>query len=343
MCPSYRGLNAHRPAGRRRPAPFDACRSHGEAGSRADVSGASRSLPTRVLRRFPPLLRTTLLGAAILVGCGGGDPQHDRPRTAVTVRGSDTMVILAQHWAEGLRHVRPDIAIQVTGGGTGTGIAALMNGTADLATASRPMTREEQAQLAARRGGKVHEWEVAVDAVAVYVREDNPVTALSLPDLANIYRGQLASWRDVGGADRPFVLYSRENSSGTYAYFKEHVLRGLDFAAEAQSLPGTAAIIHAVRRDAGGIGFGGIGFGAGVRALAIGTDTRAPVPPTLETAMDGRYPLARYLYLYAVGEPSDAVRQFVAFARSPVGQRAVERVGYFPLPSPSQHAALEGG
>lgn len=271
---------------------------------------------------------------------GGGDPAgaaSDPSRgaaeaTTLTIRGSDTMVILAQRWAEAYMAEHEGTTLQVSGGGSGTGIAALINGTADIATASREMKERERVQIRDRQGASAHGTRVALDAVAVYVRSDNPVPSLSVVQLSQIFRGQVSDWSAVGGGAMPMVLYSRENNSGTYAYFKERVLDDLDFAQSAQTLPGTSAVIHAVSRDPGGIGYGGIAYAEGVRAVRIAAEDGTPVEPTMANVLGGAYPLSRHLRLYTVGEPSGLAADFIAFALSEAGQSIVDGVGYYPLP-----------
>jgi len=272
-----------------------------------------------------PLAILLALSAA---ACSGDGDAAGR----VSVRGSDTMVILTQRWAEHYMRAHPEATIQVTGGGSGTGLAALINGTTDIATASRTITERERRNLRRNRDAEAHAVPVAIDAVAVYVHEDNPVASLTLAQLSAIYRGRIDDWRDVGGPPGRIVLYSRENSSGTYAYFKERVLEDRDFASEAQTLPGTAAVIHAVSRDPSGIGYGGIGFGGGVRAVPIATEGGDPVAPSAQSALDGRYPLARPLLVYTAGEPRGTAADFIAWTRGPRGQSLVEAAGYYPLP-----------
>jgi phosphate transport system substrate-binding protein len=280
----------------------------------------------------------------MLGGCSGshGDVQGrgDRATSAagrqtLTIKGSDTMVILAQRWAQAFMDQDHAVAVQVSGGGSGTGIAALINGTTDLANASRPMTDREEAQVHESRGADPRETPVALDALAVYVQKDNPIETLTLAQLKGIFRGQITRWSELGGPDRPIILYSRENNSGTYAYFKEHVLEDEDFATTAQTLPGTAAVINAVSRDVNGIGYGGIAYAEGVRTVPVSREGEAPVEPTMANATSGRYPLARYLYVYTAGAPSGLAARYIEFVRSPEGQRIVEGVGYYPLPAPS--------
>lgn len=284
--------------------------------------------------------------AALVLACSGGHGVDRAGGAAgasrtLSIRGSDTMVILVQRWAEAYMAADRGAVIQVAGGGSGTGIAALVHGTTDIAASSRRIRDQERAAIAARRGAEVHEVPVALDAIAIYVHRDNPIASLALEDLARIYRGRVRRWSEVGGPDRPIVLYSRENSSGTYAYFKERVLGDLDFAAEAQTLPGTAAVIHAVSRDPRSIGYGGIGYGEGVRTLAIANGGSPPIAPSLENATRGAYPLARHLYLYTVGEPSGLSADFLEWVRSPQGQRLVEETGFYPLPGPPEQASAE--
>lgn len=271
---------------------------------------------------------------------GGGSGQQPAGGGTLTIKGSDTMVILAQRWAERFMQKNAGTTVQVSGGGSGTGIAALINGTADIATSSRPIKDRERGQIrAARNGADAVETRVALDALAVYVHRSNPVTSLTLPQLAQIYRGQVTNWNQVGGPDRAIVLYSRENNSGTYAYFKEHVLDDADFAANAQTLPGTAAVINAVTRDEGGIGYGGIAFAEGIKILPIAGEDGTPVEPTMENATSNRYPISRYLHLYTIGQPAGTARQFIDFALSPEGQQLVDNVGYYPLPREAAQVA----
>ncbi len=290
-----------------------------------------------MLRRKGILLGA-LLSIAALGACSGGHGEQpsgggEQGGGTLTIKGSDTMVILAQRWAEQYMREHAGTTIQVSGGGSGTGIAALINGTTDIADASRPIKETESRQIAQRRGSPPYEARVALDALAVYVNDQNPVRSLSIPQLARIFRGEVRNWSEVGGPDMLIVLYSRENNSGTYAYFKEHVLEDRDFAQTTQTLPGTAAVINAISQDRAGIGYGGIGYAAGVQTLAIASDGGQPVEPTMENATSGRYPLARYLNMYTVGEPTGLAAQFIAWVRSPEGQQLVEAVGYYPLPS----------
>jgi len=250
----------------------------------------------------------------------------------ITVKGSDTMVILGQRWAEVFMSKNPGLTIQVTGGGSGTGIAALINGTTDICEASRPMKDSEKADVKAKRGKDVLELPVAVDGLAVYVNEANPLTELTLAQIKSIYTGAVKNWKDVGGSDQKIILYSRENNSGTYVYFKEHVLENGDYYPTAQTLPGTAAVINAVAKDQRGIGYGGIAYGKGIKHLNIKKDANSPaIAPTMENVLAAKYPISRYLYWYIAGPPQGDARKLVDWVYSKEGQEIVEKVGYYPL------------
>jgi len=252
----------------------------------------------------------------------------------ITVKGSDTLVILAQKWAEVYMGKNPATKIQVTGGGTGTGFAALQNQTTDLCNASRKARAKEIENCIKAFGKRPTEYKVALDGLSVYVSADNSVKELSLPQLELIFTGKIRNWKEVGGNDAPITVYSRENSSGTYEFFKEHVLKGKDFAASAQTMPGTAAVLQAVAKDKNGIGYGGAAYGAGAKHLAIKKDDASPaIEPSEETVVKGTYPIWRYLFIY-VNPALDKgdVAAYLNWIRSDDGQKVVKDVGYFPLP-----------
>ena len=250
----------------------------------------------------------------------------------ITVKGSDTLVILGQRWAEVYMQKNPGVSIQVTGGGSGTGIAALINGTTQVAESSRRMKDKEIADLKAKRGKDALELPVAVDGLAVYVHESNPLSELTLAQIKAIYTGAVKNWKEVGGRDERILLYSRENNSGTYVYFKEHVLENADYYPTAQTLPGTAAVINAVAKDPRGIGYGGIAYGKGIKHLRVKKDANSPgVEPSMENVLSGRYPISRFLYWYLAGPPSGDLLAFAQWVVSKEGQEVVEKVGYYPL------------
>ena len=253
----------------------------------------------------------------------------------VTVKGSDTMVILAQKWAEVYMGQKPGIKIQVTGGGSGTGFAALQNKTTDLCNASRKIKSAEISKCLEAFGKRPTEYKVALDGLSVYVSAENPVKELTVEQLELIFTGKTKNWKEVGGPDAPITVYSRENSSGTYEFFKEHVLKGKDFAASAQTMPGTAAVLQAVAKDKNGIGYGGAAYGAGAKHLAIKKDdASAAIEPTEENVVNGTYPIWRHLYIY-VNPALDKgdIATYLSWIRSDAGQKVVKEVGYFPLPA----------
>jgi phosphate transport system substrate-binding protein len=271
-----------------------------------------------------------LLGALAAVTSAGAQAGN------ITVKGSDTLVILAQKWAETYMRSHPDVKIQVSGGGSGIGFAALQNQTTDLCDASRKAKASEIANCMKTFGGKRPvEYKVALDGLSVYVNGQNPIKELTLDQLKDIFTGKVKNWKAFGGPDAPITVYSRENSSGTYEFYKEHVLKGSDFAASAQTMPGTAAILQAVSKDKNGIGYGGGAYGAGAKHLAIKKDESSPaIEPTEENIVNGTYPIWRYLYVY-VNPALDKgeIGAYLKWIRSDDGQKTVKDVGYFPLPA----------
>jgi phosphate transport system substrate-binding protein len=273
--------------------------------------------------------RTIVSLAAMGLALGGLLPSL--AAAAATVKGSDTMVILAQRWAEEYMKANPGRKVQVTGGGSGVGIAALINGTTDIADASRAMKDDEKAKVRDRYNVMPTETAVAKDGVTIYVNEASSVQQLTIDQLHKIFAGDITSWKDVGGPDAPVVLYSRENSSGTYVFFKENVLKGDDYASNAQTLPGTAAVVNAVAKEKNGIGYGGAAYAKGVRELkVVGADGQGYLP-TAENVAAGKYPLSRPLFMYTRGKPAGEAAQFVAYCLSPEGQAIATKVGYFPV------------
>ncbi len=267
----------------------------------------------------------------IAIGCGKG-PGTETGSKAITIKGSDTMVILGQRWAETYMGEHAGLRVQVTGGGSGTGIAALINGGTDICEASRPMKDKEKDLVKARHGKDVKEIPVALDGIGIYVNQSNDIPFLTQAQLKGIYTGKITSWRDVGGKEAKIVAYSRENNSGTYVFFKEHVLANEDYAREIQTLPGTAAIVNAVSKDAASIGYGGIAYASGIKAVPIKKDDASEaIPASLQTVQGNQYPLSRNLFFYTVGEPSGEVKSFIDWVLGTEGQKICEAVGYYPL------------
>ncbi|HXI11519.1 MAG TPA: phosphate ABC transporter substrate-binding protein [Thermoanaerobaculia bacterium] len=250
----------------------------------------------------------------------------------VTIKGSDTMVIMNAKLAEAFMAKGPGRNLQVTGGGSGVGIAALLNGTTDIAAASRPMKVSEIDKLKARFASRGVEIPIARDGLAVYLHASNPVKELTMQQLREIYTGKMTNWKQIGGKDATIIIYSRENSSGTYVYFKDNVLMGKDFSPRAQTLQGTAAVVNAISKDPNGIGYGGAAYAKGIRFAGVKKDANTPAyTPSLVTVRSGQYPITRFLYLYSRAAPKGVAKGFVDFALSPEGQQIVSKVGYFPV------------
>jgi phosphate transport system substrate-binding protein len=252
----------------------------------------------------------------------------------ITVKGSDTLVILAQKWAEVYMAKNPQTKIQVTGGGSGVGFAALQNKTTDLADASRKIKPAEIAACVKAFGKRPTEYKVALDGLSVYVNESNPIGELTIEQLGGIFTGRIKNWKEVGGNDAPIVIYSRENSSGTYEFFKEHVLKGTDFASSAQTMQGTSVLLQAVAKEKNGIGYGGAAYGAGAKHIKVKKDeSSAGVEPTEETVLNQSYPIWRYLYVYVNPDLDKGdIAKYLNWIRSDEGQKLVKDVGYYPLP-----------
>lgn len=254
-------------------------------------------------------------------------------RGSVQIKGSDTMVNLCQAWAEAFMARHPQVAVAVTGGGSGTGIAALIGGTCDLAATSRQMTDKEKTQVTAR-GHVPQEWTVALDGLAVVVHPSNPVRQLTIQQLAELFTGKIRSWKEIGGPGRAMVLLSREVNSGTHVYFKEHVL-GLrhEFAPGALLMPSSQAIADEVATNPDAIGYYGMGYVNPKNAVvSVARTAEGPyIAPSIDSVRSGTYPIARPLFLYSVGAPQGLVKAFLDFARSPEGQVIVQQTDFVPV------------
>jgi phosphate transport system substrate-binding protein len=275
----------------------------------------------------------SMLALCILLVTGAAGRANAQGRN-ITIKGSDTMVLLGQRWAETYMKKNPGVTIQVTGGGSGVGLAALINGSTDIAESSRPIKDSEKEQVRSKRNADVVELPVALDGLAVYIHEQNPIGELTLEQLKKVYTGAVKNWKDLGGKDERIILYGRENSSGTYVYFKEHVLENADYYPTTQTLPGTAAVINAVSKDIRGIGYGGIAYAKGVKAIKVKKNASTPgVEPTLDNVQKNIYPISRFLYWYLAGQPKDQLKQLADWVMTAEGQAVVNDVGYYPLPA----------
>ncbi|MEI6090461.1 MAG: phosphate ABC transporter substrate-binding protein [bacterium] len=275
-------------------------------------------------KRYIKMIKKSIIVAVIaliVVGFSGFMAQEK-----MTVKGSDTMVILSQRWAETYMNSHPEVSIQVTGGGSGTGISALINGTTDICNSSRPMKKSEIKTLKERFGSLGVEIPCAKDGITIYVNENNSVSNITMEQLKKVFTGKITNWKDLGGKDEKIIVYSRENNSGTYVYFKDNVLKGQDYSPSCQNLPGTAAVVNAVSKDGNGIGYGGHGYSKGVKMCKVNG-----IEPNEANIGSGKYPISRDLYMYVRNRPTGAIKKFIDWVLSPEGQKVVTKVGYFPL------------
>jgi len=254
------------------------------------------------------------------------------PRETITIKGSDTMVILGQRWAEEYMKGHPGVIVQVTAGGSGTGISALITGSTDICFASRPLSELERERLQRRFGTRGVAVRCAIDGLSIYVHPSNPLPSLTFAQIKGIFTGTITDWRQLGGPPGAIALYGRENNSGTYVFLRDEVLDGEPYALNLLRLPGTAAVVNAVAHDSAGIGYGGAAYSKGIREIAVRQDDDSPAyAPTLENVQGGRYPISRFLYLYLRSRPEGEMKDFVDWILSDEGQAIVRKVGYFPL------------
>jgi phosphate transport system substrate-binding protein len=299
---------------------------------------------TKQFLRLALLLGSLLVFGLLGTACRGQAVQAaGQPATeqrAIQNKGSDTMVNLALGWAEAYRQANPNFQIAVTGGGTGTGIAAMINGNVDLANASRAMKDTEIAD-AKKNGINPMEHVVAIDALAVIVHPDNPVSQLTIDQLADIYTGRITNWKDVGGKDAPIVLLSRETNSGTHVYFLEQIVRKGKkdikdiFAPQTLLMPSSVGITSELRRNPNAIGYDGFGYvdPQQEKLVAIAKNANGPyVVPSVQSGGDGSYPIARKLFIYSNGEPTGALADYLNWIKGPEGQKIVAQLGFVPLP-----------
>ncbi len=259
-------------------------------------------------------------------------------KNSIQVKGSDTMVNLGQAWAEKYMEENPGEFVAVTGGGSGTGFSSLISGTCDIAMASRSIKGKE-ISLANQKGINPTEIKVALDGLAVVVNPANPVSKLTLDQLAGIFTGTISNWKDVGGKDEKIVILSREINSGTHVYFKEHVLRKgnadgkEEFAQSALLLSSSQAIADEVAGNASAIGYYGMGYiSAKQKAIAVAKDASSEyITPTIENVVDGKYPISRPLFIYVNGAPQGLVKKFIDFALYKEGQDIVLKTDFVPI------------
>ena len=290
------------------------------------------------------LLAVLVIVPMIFIGCKKKTDEVEK--TVITIKGSDTMVNLSQKWAEEYMKLHPEVSIQVTGGGSGTGVAALLNKTTEIANSSREL-KSAELEDAKSKGVTPFTYQVALDGIAVIVHPESKVDNLTIQQVSDIFSGKITNWKSVGGIDMPITLYGRENSSGTYEFFKEHVLgkvngKQVDYSTATQVLQGTAALGEAVARDKKGIGYGGVGYFAernDVKILHIKKDENSiAISPSennkvnYDVIWSGDYSISRYLYCFTNGEATGKLKEFMDFIVSQEGQDVVRTMEYIPLP-----------
>ena len=302
-----------------------------------------------------PILQFSALACSALVaftGCdkksanSGGDTNDaggGKKTAAVSLQniGSDTMVNLAQAWAEAYHEVDPNVSVEVSGGGSGIGVAALINGTCDVANSSRKLEAEEEEKAAEKYGGKhPTEHHIGYDALAIYVHPSNPITEISIEQLGEIYRegGKISKWSELGitapGGHDEIVRASRQNNSGTYHYFREAVVgKKADFKAGSRDMNGSKEVVDLVATTPSAIGFSGIGYRTDkVKVIKVSKKTGEPsVEPTIKTTLDKTYPIARPMFMYVPPGAKPEVEKYIAWIVSAAGQKIVIESGYVPL------------
>ena len=298
-------------------------------------------LRTRAVRTRTAFLLVCLLG--ILPVTAGCRPRG--PGMAIQNKGSDTMVNVAQAWAEAYENKVPGVNVEVSGGGSGTGIAALIRGTVDIANASRDIKAEEAEQVRHNTGLDPKDFKVGYDALAVYVNRRNPLEEITFDQLASIYRegGTLTDWSQLGFTvpgckSGEIVRVSRQSSSGTYDFFRERILSRKDFKLGSRDLNWSKEVVELVTTTPCAIGYSGMGYATPrVKMLKVATKPgERAYPPTIEATWNRTYPIARSLHMYTLGEPTGAVKAYLEWVLSPEGQRILEESGYVPLPPDGQ-------
>jgi phosphate transport system substrate-binding protein len=276
-------------------------------------------------------------GSALVLALIPAGPASAQTK-AVQIKGSDTMVNLGQAWAEAFSKKHAGVNIAVTGGGSGTGLTALINGTCDIAESSRSIEPKE-IENAKAKGFTPKEFLVALDGIAVVVHPRNPVKNLTAAELREIFLGNITNWKSVGGANKPIVILSREFNSGTHIFFKEHILRrGIvkgpeEFSPSALMMPSSQAIADEVAGNENAVGYYGMGYiSPRQKVIAVAKDAKSPyIEPTLPNVKSKIYPISRPLFLYTSGEPKGVVKDFVDFVFSPEGQELVKKIDFVPI------------
>jgi phosphate transport system substrate-binding protein len=267
-----------------------------------------------------------IYGLLALHACSSSRLVSTTVAPVIRIKGSDTMVILAQRWAEEYMRQHTGIAVYVEGGGSATGIEALIKGEIEICTASRPLQPSEVRRLAQQQQNIGIAFRVAKDGLSIYLHPDNPIRDLRFVQVKDIYTGRIKNWQEVGGKDEPIAVFSRTPSSGTYLYFQEHVLEGEPYSDAVIAMPTTAAIVAAVEKNPSAIGYGGLAYGKTLVHCKIDG-----VSPTEESVREDKYPIARYLYFYTIKKPDTIVKSFIDWVLGKEGQRVAKEIDYIPL------------
>lgn len=276
------------------------------------------------------MLGTVALVSLLAVGLIAQEPFPHR----ILIRGSDTMIRLARHWAETFGSVHPDLLVHAEGGGSSLGIDAFIRGEVDICETSRDLTPEEYAQ-ATERGIHPVRYIVARDAIAIYLHPDNPIDELSVTQLRDIYTGRIQNWKQLGGDDAPLVAYGRAEVSGTHEFFRRQVLDDSQYGDSIRTLPSTASIVHAVAFNTSGIGYGGLSWATNVKTAAISIDSTGDAVRISDTTVsNGSYPLSRPLYWFVNGEPTGDLKTLLDWVISNDGQQIAENLDYFVVDNP---------
>jgi phosphate transport system substrate-binding protein len=291
--------------------------------------------------RFIIVLLVLLLVSCSSQSSEGPETPIEESSYYIENKGSDTIVNLALAWAEAYQKLNPNVSISVTGGGSGTGIAALINNTVDIANASRPIKAEER-EAASANGAEPVEFVIARDAIAVIINHENPIDQLTLEQISAIYSGKILNWSEVGGEDRPIVKLSRETNSGTHVYFLEEVLRlgNKDdktlFSTDTLLLPSSEGITSEVRDNPNAIGYDGLGYVTPeVKVIAVKREADSEfVMPSADSVNDGTYPIARDLYMYTAGVPEGIVKSYLDWILTDEAQQIVTELGFVPVNPP---------
>ncbi len=288
---------------------------------------------------FRLIINAVVFSLIFLIITGWGWSKKETDKNTIQIKGSDTEVNLVQRLSEEFMKINPEVSIAVTGGGSGTGIAALINKQTDIANSSRPMKNVEIEQAKAK-GVEPIPIMFALDGLAIITHESLPIKSLNLDEVAGIFKGEITNWSKVGGPGMGTSVYGRQSNSGTFIYFRDTVLKG-DYAPSVRRMNGTAQIVEAVRKDKAAIGYVGIGYvvdekgniisGINVLNLASDANTTGVSPLESGNVKSGKYPLSRPLFQYTNGKPEGSMLEFIQFELSDEGQKLIEKAGYYPI------------